>query len=501
MSSHVSPRYNLNGNLIMQKSTEGRVEVKDPWNGLPLVNTREDLIRKRKQEKIPDLTFDIDGDGHVGNLDYFVSKKFDKDGDGKLNKEERENAEKAVKQGFLEQFRIGLERTGPSTKLRIMQKRGAIIENDDLSNVKKTYPLVRHTSFPAITTRTQLLTSRKDAKNSSESSENIFRKDVQRPKPEGFVEKPEFASISEINNAYSLTLREKKGLEKKSDIKPMHCLSTEYLQVPKYQTQKMMKEEKKRVMLEDLEKKANYNYISRDKHLLEREKYLISHNLQGKEGLTMGSIREDQRQSTNDYNMRMFSNLSIGVHGKELPKFYENSQEYWKMKETYKENPKNTSNSLFNLAKTGIIDKFSESNVTGLEIPMAERTINKKKFQEITDKPNHIMPFGGHIPIEITEFEYKPSNVKQRMSTFFGYFSKKSKEESSNFIQSENLFLGERTKTFNNLENSVAPVLEIPKSSSSTLKKHFLKSVSNNSLRTTGFLSKSQQKPEENPPI
>lgn len=31
------------------------------------------------------MTFDLDGDGIVGNRDMFIAKIFDKDGDGRLN--------------------------------------------------------------------------------------------------------------------------------------------------------------------------------------------------------------------------------------------------------------------------------------------------------------------------------------------------------------------------------------------------------------------------------
>ena len=43
------------------------------------------------------MSFDLDGDGYVGNKDYVLSKVFDKDGDGKLNQEERKNADLAIK--------------------------------------------------------------------------------------------------------------------------------------------------------------------------------------------------------------------------------------------------------------------------------------------------------------------------------------------------------------------------------------------------------------------
>ena len=66
-----------------------KAEVKIPthWNQradqVHVTNT--ELQAARRAEKRPDITFDLDGDGHVGDRDYFLSKHFDKDKDGKLN--------------------------------------------------------------------------------------------------------------------------------------------------------------------------------------------------------------------------------------------------------------------------------------------------------------------------------------------------------------------------------------------------------------------------------
>ena len=39
----------------------------------------------------------MDGDGVVGNRDLVLSKMFDKDGDGRLNTQERKNADEAIR--------------------------------------------------------------------------------------------------------------------------------------------------------------------------------------------------------------------------------------------------------------------------------------------------------------------------------------------------------------------------------------------------------------------
>ena len=37
----------------------------------------------------PDISYDIDGDGHVSSTDFFFAKKFDSNNDGILDNDER----------------------------------------------------------------------------------------------------------------------------------------------------------------------------------------------------------------------------------------------------------------------------------------------------------------------------------------------------------------------------------------------------------------------------
>ena len=49
---------------------------------------------------IPHISYDLDGDGYVGGRDLVIAKYFDADKDGRLNTGEKENAMKALKEGF-----------------------------------------------------------------------------------------------------------------------------------------------------------------------------------------------------------------------------------------------------------------------------------------------------------------------------------------------------------------------------------------------------------------
>ena len=41
--------------------------------------TRTQLTENRRKEKIPHISYDLDGDGFVGGRDYIIAKQFDKD--------------------------------------------------------------------------------------------------------------------------------------------------------------------------------------------------------------------------------------------------------------------------------------------------------------------------------------------------------------------------------------------------------------------------------------
>ena len=58
--------------------------------------TRTKLIEKRKKESLPDISYDIDGDGFVGGRDYMIARRFDKGGKNSLTKEERDKVFKAL---------------------------------------------------------------------------------------------------------------------------------------------------------------------------------------------------------------------------------------------------------------------------------------------------------------------------------------------------------------------------------------------------------------------
>ena len=107
---HQPPRIDKNGYIkdtsfkkVLGKNAlevEESLKVPDWWGGKGNPNARKtmtDLSAHRHNQRVPDISYDLDGDGLVGNRDYVLAKLFDKDGDGKLNASERRNAMEAIK--------------------------------------------------------------------------------------------------------------------------------------------------------------------------------------------------------------------------------------------------------------------------------------------------------------------------------------------------------------------------------------------------------------------
>ena len=80
---------------------------------LPEKKTRTKLLESRKKEILPDISYDLDGDGFVGGRDYVVARRFDEGTKNALTKEERAKAIEAVKNVSklkITQFSIGIRR-------------------------------------------------------------------------------------------------------------------------------------------------------------------------------------------------------------------------------------------------------------------------------------------------------------------------------------------------------------------------------------------------------
>ena len=111
---------------------------------------------------MPDISYDLDGDGYVGGRDLVISKVFDQGSKGRLTDTERKRALEAVKNGLEDNYVWNVEVCGSKRPYRLMQKRGVFVDSDDFGPVTGTYPEhPSHKTRPQHTTAEELKQARK----------------------------------------------------------------------------------------------------------------------------------------------------------------------------------------------------------------------------------------------------------------------------------------------------------------------------------------------------
>ena len=139
--------------------------------------------------------------------------------------------------------------------------------------------------------------------------------------------------------------------------------------------------------------------------------------------MTQAKLAEQRKQEINEYNLKTFSNPSIGIHGNELPKFRDNCKEPWKNRENWVSEPVSRTRTAL-LTTRDFSKKFEITEKVGSE----DVEIQLKKSQskhEICIKPNHRESGLEYKPILKEEFEgTMGSKHDYRLSTIFGYFLK-----------------------------------------------------------------------------
>ena len=445
--THIPPSYDLYGhqipinrNKVQYNILSEKEDIKTPWDSTnPLSQstpmTRTKLLELRKKENIPDISYDLDGDGYVGGRDYVLSKRFDVDGDGKLNEIEKKNALEAIKNGVEREYVWNLENQGGKRYFRILQKRGKIIDAENFVPLQESYP--KHPiSFKepknGVHTLNELKEYRKN-KTKEEISEKVkkFHKEHSTNSNNNLLnennyyfpemkEKPKYSSINDIRDELHKEARKKVGLnENESDIKNYDLSPTlKYVYSPKHKTKSDIKKDlikESQEISKILNSRKHLNEIER---LKQREDEIFNKLFQSEEGFTLTKLKEQRRLELNKYNLKTFAHRPRGVHGHELPKFSanENTKEFWKLREGYVENPKHKSQ-LEYLQEIKYWKKPEElllSEHRDYIEPKREKrafTLPNKIKDDITPNINKINFYKGFDPSYVKPIDYKVRSV------------------------------------------------------------------------------------------
>lgn len=153
--------------------------IPECWGTNNTGRTQRQLKDERKQINIPDISYDLDKDGFVSAREYFISKQFDKDKDGRLNTAEKANAMRALSSNYEDNFVWNLEARGAQGGKRLLQVRGKFIDAEDFNPVSDTYPThPLHHVQPRVKTARELKDRRKmqlieDLKKSKEEWDKL----------------------------------------------------------------------------------------------------------------------------------------------------------------------------------------------------------------------------------------------------------------------------------------------------------------------------------------
>ena len=219
---HQSPRFDING-LPMRPFTVAQApqyRVPREWNKTPETRTRTELLEKRRKEFIPDITYDIDGDGFVDHKDMAIAKMFDKNKDGILDEHERSEMQKAFRDGTLDKYIWGLDQGGSGRHPRIIQKKGRVFtdgnyekqsqcKNKSDGNYNKTLTIIRETA------------KNEKKEKAAEASEKWFESHptkIEYVPYRIYNPAPQFKTITEKKQKIASEAREKIGLSERTDI-------------------------------------------------------------------------------------------------------------------------------------------------------------------------------------------------------------------------------------------------------------------------------------------
>ena len=219
------------------------VALPSSWTHTPSVKTRSELLLRRRQEFIPDITYDIDGDGFVDHKDMAIAKMFDKNKDGILDDEEKAEMMKALKDGIMDRYVWGLEQTGSNKHPRLIQKNGNIITDSGQLAARTAEPK----TFRAL--------KQKEKLENQARTENIINTWIeshpnhivitQEPRPS----QSKFKSWTEKRAKERLEARDKIGLIPESDTKEVNEVKFLYQTQPKISSFSEFKTKRKQKMV------------------------------------------------------------------------------------------------------------------------------------------------------------------------------------------------------------------------------------------------------------
>lgn len=293
----------------------------------PAVNTREKLIKARQQGRVPDLSYDFDGDGVVGETDYFTGKFFDKDKDGRLSTAEREDARQQLDAGFLSQY-IKAEHMDAEQKANLAQAKRNILAAHSPQHKKGN---------PVHSTRTSLKLCRSaEAKASAQFFGERYAQEcapVLEPHPPTHETHPRSCPIANIRERAEADHQESRvrgGLMPMNTVvnpeREMKSVGMDFVERPHFATRGQLNETRKEFMkreCEELAQKAEEVAVPSSVRRVEREVREFEFRRAKGDTMTMTRLKDQRRKDRVEHDM---TNFTQPRGAREYPRFSDNPE-------------------------------------------------------------------------------------------------------------------------------------------------------------------------------
>mmetsp|Transcript_58278 Transcript_58278/g.161126 ORF Transcript_58278/g.161126 Transcript_58278/m.161126 type:complete len:643 (-) Transcript_58278:55-1983(-) len=321
--NHV-PHYDVHGHQhhrqpYKDKSQLLSEDIRHPkWlDPAPAIRSRSELQQARKRGRVPDLSYDFDGDGSVGQLDFFIGRSFDADNDGKLTDTERTRAREALDKGFMDKHMRVMQDSG-----RLVQRAGVILDGDNTSRAAGLMYPPHYNSHvvPEVATKTALQLSRRaDLKAAGSALGERYAAEnapVMEPQPPNAQTEPRKCSIGSMRERAEADHQESRTraglLTMGTPINPERDtkeLSLQRVEAPHFKTRSQLLETRKELTrreCEELRLKGDEVCVPNSVRQLERELREFEFRRPVGDPMTQTKLQDQRRRDKLEYDMRNF---------------------------------------------------------------------------------------------------------------------------------------------------------------------------------------------------
>eukprot|EP00747_Dinoflagellata_sp_TGD_P187211 gnl/TRDRNA2_/TRDRNA2_44754_c0_seq1.p1 gnl/TRDRNA2_/TRDRNA2_44754_c0~~gnl/TRDRNA2_/TRDRNA2_44754_c0_seq1.p1 ORF type:complete len:749 (+),score=117.63 gnl/TRDRNA2_/TRDRNA2_44754_c0_seq1:58-2304(+) len=329
------------------------VTERDEWTRIPKHRSKTEMKQHRREQRIPDISCDVDGDGQVGQRDFFIAKQFSKEKENRLNTAEREQVVQAIENGWLENFAFGLEQAGPKRPYPVRQMRGKIITIDNGTDLNQVYPPHwNHATHPPYPTKTEMMIKRKaDLKNSAFAvhEKHTMAHPVMVPEDpptqEFSVSDPLMSSITERREAIRREARRYAGLDAEGSHENPDRMGLDpglaYVEQPEFNTRSELREGRKAKLRADLDRarlQAESEYLPPNARYTYTDAMDYDNRRPDPQAMTFTKLKQLRKQQKVEHDMLYFQRPA--AEGRQVQPTYSGQTEpFWTMQGDFVQEP------------------------------------------------------------------------------------------------------------------------------------------------------------------